>query len=104
MKNTITGLRREVAVQRKDLDEIKEGLIVDEFIIQDPFKDSREYFSVARQNLRTEFEKNCDIFNEEMQFLKDQIDEVTQDKLKIIQNSLIVEQKIRELGKDIGCF
>jgi hypothetical protein len=39
-----------------------------------------------------------------MLFLKDQIDEVTQDKLRVIQNSLIAEQKIRELGKDIGCF
>jgi len=35
-------------------------------------------------------------------FLKDQIDEVTQDKLKVIQNSLIVEQKIRELSREVG--
>jgi hypothetical protein len=75
---------------------------VDEFILQDPFKDAKEYFLVARQSLRAEFEKNCDVFQEEVLFLKDQIDEVTQDKLKVIKNSLLVEQKLRELSRDVG--
>lgn len=35
---------------------------MDEFILQDPFKDAKEYFLVARQSLRAEFEKNCEVF------------------------------------------
>jgi hypothetical protein len=91
-------------MQHQELESIKEGLLVNEFMLQDPFKDAREYFMVARQSLRTEFEKNCEVFSEEVLFLKDQIDEVTQDKLKVIQNSLILEQKIRGLSRDIGCL
>lgn len=42
------------------------------------------------------------MFEEEVEFLKDQIDSVTQDKLKIIQIGFQVDVHLRELSQDIG--
>lgn len=37
-----------------------------------------------------------------MEFLKEQIDTITQDKLKIIQTGFQVDVHLRELSQDIG--
>jgi len=73
-----------------------------ENILQDPFVVVKNYFEVAKDTLRTSFEKDSALYEEQTSFLQEQIHQMIDDKLKAHQNCLIIEEKIRHLTEDIG--
>lgn len=70
--------------------------------LQDPFLVVKNYFGVAKDTLRTSFDKESALFDEQSNFLADQIHQMIDDKLKVHQNCLILEEKMRHLTEDIG--
>jgi len=70
--------------------------------LQDPFVVVKNYFEVARDTLRSQFDKESALYEEQTEFLQEQIHQMIDDKLKAHQNCLILEEKIRHLNEDIG--
>ena len=73
-----------------------------ESILHDPFVVVKDYFEIAKDTLRSQFEKECALYEEQTTFLQDQIHQMIDDKLRAHQNCLMLEEKIRHLSEDIG--
>ena len=70
--------------------------------LTDPFTVVKKFFDVARDNLMEQFQKESELYEEQAQFLQEQIHQMIDDKLKANQNCLMLEEKMRHLGEDIG--
>lgn len=70
--------------------------------LQDPFKIIKDYFELSKGSLRTIYDKECGLYEEQSLFLHDQVSDMIDDKLKAMQNCLIMEEKIRNLEQDVG--
>ncbi len=57
---------------------------------------------MARDTLRSQFDKESALYEEQTVFLQDQIHQMIDDKLRAHQNCLILEEKLRHLSEDIG--
>lgn len=59
--------------------------------LQDPFSVVKQYFEVAKHSLRESFDKECTLYEEQTNFLQEQIHQMIDDKLRAHQNCLILE-------------
>jgi hypothetical protein len=58
--------------------------------LQDPFSVVKNYFEVAKNTLRETFDKDSALYEEQTNFLQEQIHQMIEDKLKAHQNCLIL--------------
>ena len=59
--------------------------------LQDPFLVVKNYFEVAKDTLRNSLHKESELFDEQSNFLQDQLHQMIDDKLKANQSCLILE-------------
>ena len=62
----------------------------------------KDYFELSKTTLKVGYEKECSLYEEQSGFLHDQVADMIDDKLKAMQNCLIMQEKIRNLQQDIG--
>jgi hypothetical protein len=91
LKEGIVEARTANAESKKVLIVMEKELRILENRLQDPFLVVKNYFEVAKDTLRTEFDKESHLFEEQSQFLQEQIHQMIDDKLKAHQNCLILE-------------
>jgi len=58
--------------------------------LHDPFNVVKDYFALATKTLNSNYEKDCDLYEEQVQFLQEQINSMTDDKVKATQSCLIL--------------
>jgi hypothetical protein len=102
IKESIELSRGLNAESKKNLIIIEKEMKILESILQDPFVVVKDYFEMAKDTLKSQFEKECALYDEQTGFLQEQIHQMIDDKLKAHQNCLMLEEKIRHLTEDIG--
>lgn len=70
--------------------------------LQDPFKIIKDYFELSKETLKINYDKECGLYEEQSYFLHEQVTSMIEDKLKGMQNCLIMQEKIRNLEQDVG--
>ena len=70
--------------------------------LNDPFKIIKDYFELSKGTMKSSYEKECSLYEEQSGFLHEQITAMIDDKLKGMQNCLIMQERIRNLEQDVG--
>ena len=102
LKQQIEQIRGQNFENKNILVETQKQIKILEKKLEDPFKVVNDYFVLARESIRVNYEKDSHLYEEQTDFLQDQIESMTDDKIKATQNILILEEKLKTLGQDVG--
>ena len=70
--------------------------------LQDPFRVIKDFFELSKTTHKNNYEKECSLYEEQNAFLHEQVGAMIDDKLKGMQNCLIMQEKLRNLEQDVG--
>ncbi len=95
-------LKNDFETTKKDLQIIRSTVVGFEHYNKDHASVLTNYVLDELKKIEKEFRKNTEIEKEETAYLKQQIGQVTQDKIKLQQHGLILENRVNQVENEVG--
>ncbi|CAD8136016.1 unnamed protein product [Paramecium pentaurelia] len=95
-------LMDELELVKKEKEQLRNNLIELSQITSDSFDDSNKYLNEEYRRLMQEFHEQNALQLEQHQFLKQQVDQINQDRIKLQQNTIVLEDRIQDSEKELG--
>ncbi|CAD8042818.1 unnamed protein product [Paramecium primaurelia] len=95
-------LMDELELVKKEKEQLRNNLIELSQITTDSFDDSNKYLNEEYRRLMQEFHEQNALQLEQHQFLKQQVDQINQDRIKLQQNTIVLEDRIQDSEKELG--
>ncbi|CAD8206759.1 unnamed protein product [Paramecium octaurelia] len=95
-------LMDELDLAKKEKEQLRNNLIELSQITTDSFDDSNKYLNEEYRRLMQEFHEQNALQLEQHQFLKQQVDQINQDRIKLQQNTIVLENRIQDSEKELG--
>ncbi|CAK58793.1 unnamed protein product (macronuclear) [Paramecium tetraurelia] len=92
----------ELDLAKKEKEQLRNNLIELSQITSDSFDDSNKYLNEEYRRLMQEFHEQNALQLEQHQFLKQQVDQINQDRIKLEQNTIVLENRIQDSEKELG--
>ncbi|CAD8100819.1 unnamed protein product [Paramecium primaurelia] len=92
----------ELDMAKKEKEQLRNNLIELSQITTDSFDDSNKYLNEEYQRLMQEFHEQNALQLEQHQFLKQQVDQINQDRIKLQQNTIVLENRVQDSEKELG--
>ncbi|CAD8124755.1 unnamed protein product [Paramecium sonneborni] len=87
---------------KKEKEQLRNNLIELSQITTDSFDDSNKYLNEEYRRLMQEFHEQNALQLEQHQFLKQQVDQINQDRIKLQQNTIVLENRVQDSEKELG--
>ncbi|CAK66480.1 unnamed protein product (macronuclear) [Paramecium tetraurelia] len=95
-------LMDELDLAKKEKEQLRNNLIELSQITTDSFDDSNKYLNEEYQRLMQEFHEQNALQLEQHQFLKQQVDQINLDRIKLQQNTIVLENRVQDSEKELG--
>ncbi|CAD8127168.1 unnamed protein product [Paramecium sonneborni] len=95
-------LMDEQDMAKKEKEQLRNNLIELSQITTDSFDDSNKYLNEEYKRLMQEFHEQNALQLEQHQFLKQQVDQINLDRIKLQQNTIVLENRIQDSEKELG--
>ncbi|CAD8210787.1 unnamed protein product [Paramecium octaurelia] len=95
-------LMDELDLAKKEKEQLRNNLIELSQITTDSFDDSNKYLNEDYQRLMQEFHEQNALQLEQHQFLKQQVDQINLDRIKLQQNTIVLENRVQDSEKELG--
>ncbi|CAD8122237.1 unnamed protein product [Paramecium sonneborni] len=89
-------------VAKKDKEQLRNNLIELSQKTTDSFDEANKYLNDEYRRLMQEFHEQNALQLEQHQFLKQQVDQINQDRIKLQQNTIVLENRVQDAEKELG--
>ncbi|CAK68337.1 unnamed protein product (macronuclear) [Paramecium tetraurelia] len=87
---------------KKEKEQLRNNLIELSQKTTDSFDDANQYLNDEYRRLMQEFHEQNALQLEQHQFLKQQVDQINQDRIKLQQNTIVLENRVQDSEKELG--
>ncbi|CAD8207893.1 unnamed protein product [Paramecium octaurelia] len=87
---------------KKDKEQLRNNLIELSQKTTDSFDEANSYLNDEYRRLMQEFHEQNALQLEQHQFLKQQVDQINQDRIKLQQNTIVLENRVQDAEKELG--
>ncbi|CAK79274.1 unnamed protein product (macronuclear) [Paramecium tetraurelia] len=95
-------LMEELDMVKKEKEQLRNNLIELSQKTSDSFDDANKYLNEEYRRLMQEFHEQNALQLEQHQFLKQQVDSINQDRIKLQQNTIVLENRVQDAEKELG--
>ncbi|CAD8114483.1 unnamed protein product [Paramecium primaurelia] len=98
----LQSLMDELDMVKKEKEQLRNNLIELSQKTSDSFDDANKYLNDEYRRLMQEFHEQNALQLEQHQFLKQQVDQINQDRIKLQQNTIVLENRVQDSEKELG--
>ncbi|CAD8170623.1 unnamed protein product [Paramecium octaurelia] len=95
-------LMDELDMVKKEKEQLRNNLVELSQKTSDSFDDANKYLNDEYRRLMQEFHEQNGLQLEQHQFLKQQVDSINQDRIKLQQNTIVLENRVQDAEKELG--
>ncbi|KAM3136497.1 hypothetical protein pb186bvf_011455 [Paramecium bursaria] len=87
---------------KKQKEEVRNDILEISQRKTDDYEDFNKYFADEYQRLMQEFHEQSELQNEQHTFLRQQVEQINQDRIKLQQNVIVLDNRVQDAEKELG--
>ncbi|EAR84999.1 hypothetical protein TTHERM_00529510 (macronuclear) [Tetrahymena thermophila SB210] len=99
---TLENLLKDLEDSKKDLQSLRNDVVSLGHLNNDQCSELSRFVMDETLRLAKDFRKLTNIEQDECTYLKQQVNQLTQDRIRLQQNTLVLENRVNETEKDVG--